>query len=108
MKKIYKAIYMCALCAVACACSGSEKRDSKEVAEETVAAQALGRQQALMLDDENQIDSVEIQKILIDVRVRESQLRNEGEDELADSFIEAFLATLDSVNPSLHMLISQQ
>ncbi len=43
-----------------------------------------------------------MEKILIDVRVTESTLRREGEEGLADNYVESFLATLDSVNPDLY------
>lgn len=84
-------------------CSGSDSRRPKtHIEDENRAAVAYGRQQALRLAVTENPDSLEMEKILIDVRVRENTLRREGEDELADSYISSFLATLDSVNPALY------
>ena len=47
-----------------------------------------------------------IKHTLIEVRVREGALRREGADNVADAYIDAFLATLDSVNPGLHALLT--
>lgn len=69
--------------------------------DESRAAVIRGRQQALKLSPAENLDSIEMQKILIDVRVRESALRAEGEDALADTYLESFLSALDSVNPAL-------
>lgn len=66
------------------------------------AARIYGREQALRLAPSAITDSIEIEKALIDVRVRESALRNIGEQEIADCYIESFLTVLDSVNPTLH------
>lgn len=83
-------------------CSGSDSRPKAHVEDENRAAVAYGRQQALRLAVTENPDSLEMEKILIDVRVRENTLRREGEDDLADSYISSFLATLDSVNPALY------
>lgn len=85
-----------------CACSSNDIRSNSHVEDETRAAIISGRQQALRLAPAEGLDSMAMEKILIDVRVRESALRKEGEESLADCYIESFLATLDSVNPSLY------
>ena len=84
-----------------CACGGKGSRDASHIESESRAAVICGREQALQLTPSDKLDSMEMEKILIDVRVRESALRAEEEDKLADSYIESFLATLDSVNPPL-------
>lgn len=89
-------------------CSGQDNRPSSEVNAENEAAASLGREQARRLAPGNFADSIEIETILIDVRVRESALRNEGEEELADTYLNAFLTELYEVNPSLSAEISLQ
>lgn len=81
---------------------GGDGRTTAEIQAEHEAAARLGREQALrLIPSEHITDSIAMEATLIDVRVRETALRNEGEDELADTYIGSFLATLDSVNPSL-------
>ena len=83
-------------------CSSSDTRPTGHIEDETRAAVKYGREQAIRLAHSDTPDSLEMEKILIDVRVRENSLRREGEDELADRYIESFLSTLDSVNPALY------
>lgn len=90
------------------ACPDPDKRDSGHVEEETRTAIICGRRQALRLAPSGISDSLEMEKILIDVRVREAELRREGEESLADCYINSFLATLDSVNPALHSEITTE
>lgn len=85
-----------------CSCSSADSRSGVYVEDETRAARISGREQALRLAPAEGLDSMEMEKILIDVRVRESDLRREGEESLADCYIESFLEALDSVNPSLY------
>lgn len=81
-------------------------RDSSNVAYETKTAIKAARSQAMQLSDERKLSTIEIEKIIIDVRVREQQLRKEGENQLANTYISTFLTTLDSVNPALHNELS--
>lgn len=74
--------------------------------EENTAARIGGREQALRLAPSEDLDSTSMERILIDVRVRENALRHEGEEELADTYIKSFLETLDSVNPALYSEIA--
>lgn len=83
-------------------CGSSDKRPAGHIEEERQAAIAQGRKQALRLAMSECPDSLEMEKILIDVRVTENTLRREGEEGLADNYVESFLATLDSVNPDLY------
>ncbi len=66
-------------------------------------AEATGRELALQLSADRRAasDSVMLTSILIDVRAREASLRDNGYGNVADTFIDSFLATLDSVNPAL-------
>ncbi len=83
-------------------CGSPDKRPAGLIEEERQTAIAQGRRQALRLAISAPPDSLEMEKILIDVRVTESTLRREGEEGLADNYVESFLATLDSANPDLY------
>lgn len=105
MNILRNSLYLFILTAVS-ACSTSGVRDSRHIEEETRAAKSCGREEALRLAPSENLDSLEMEKILIDVRVRETALRQEREEALADCYIKSFLATLDSINPSLHSEIT--
>lgn len=100
MKTISKAITATAIL-IFTACSDSVERDSSNIAYETQTAIKTARKQAQRLSESEKLNTIEIEKIIIDVRVREQQLRQEGESQLADTYISTFLSTLDSVNPAL-------
>jgi len=85
--------------------SCGNKKAEQTRAELTAAAQT-GREIALTLAPSDHLDSIAVEHTLIEVRVREGALRREGADNVADAYIEAFLATLDSVNPGLHALLT--
>lgn len=70
-------------------------------AEELIQAENMGRQRALELKHNVFIDTMFVERTLIDVREREQRLRNEGADDLADRYIEGFITCLDSVNPGI-------
>ncbi len=80
----------------AASCGESEKQKREETT-----ARVLGRAQALELSADLPLDSIEMEKLLIDVRSRETELRRRGHDWVADIYLESFLAALDSVNPAL-------
>ena len=63
---------------------------------------------ALVLSEQNAPDTILMEQVLVDVRVREAEMRRKGHNTIADTYIEAFIATLDSVNPSLNQLISAE
>lgn len=79
-----------------CSCGPSEKQTREENT-----ARVLGRAQAIELSASLPLDTIEMEKLLIDVRSREAELRRRGHSRVADIYLESFLATLDSVNPSL-------
>lgn len=83
---------------------GSQKAEQTRA--ELSAAAQTGRETALKLAYSDRLDSVAVEHTLIEVRVREGALRREGADNVADAYIEAFLSTLDSVNPDLHALLT--
>lgn len=86
------------LSATAAQTSCSSKHVSKEDMEH---ARLMGRQRALELASTEKIDSIKIESQLLDIRERETRLRNNGYPNAADAYIKSFMATLDSVNPSL-------
>lgn len=102
MRKLFFFISLVASAVSISSCSG---RSSEEVSQENTIAEEYGREQAMRLKFGVETDTIEIEKILIDVRVREQSLRSCGEDKLADRYIESFLTTLDSVNPPLRAMI---
>lgn len=105
MKTISKAITATAIL-IFTSCADSAERDNSNVAYETQTAVKAARKQAQRLSESEKLNTIEIEKILIDVRVREQQLRQEGESLLADTYISTFLSTLDSVNPALRAELS--
>jgi len=105
MRILRNLLYYFILTAIS-ACSATGVRDSGHIEDETRAAKSCGREEALRLAPSENLDSLEMEKILIDVKVRESALRREGEDALADYYIESFLVTLDSVNHTLYSKIA--
>ena len=48
-----------------------------------------------------QTDTMRIENILLEVRERENYMRHHGYSDVADIYIETFLATLDSVSPAI-------
>lgn len=99
-----KFLLVAALAASLAGCS-ADKRSRSEHRQEEQLAIDYGRRQALHLSTDSigdsAADTIEMERVLIDVRVRETTLRNRGEHRLADLYIDSFLSTLDSVNPSL-------
>lgn len=79
-------------------CSGDKRASSEEIAKAT----SLGRERALELAPTViGCDTLAIEHTILDVREREERLRRAGYNDMADSYIDGFLQTLDSVNPSL-------
>ena len=81
-------------------------RQARQTRAELAAAEQTGRAVALTLAPSDRLDSIAVEHTLIEVRVREGALRREGADNVADAYIEAFLTTLDSVNPGLHSMLT--
>ena len=81
---------------------GSDKNEKIASDEECSKARAMGclRAHELAIDVIGN-DTIKIEATLIDVRSREQKIRRAGYTNLADSYVEGFLAALDSVNPSL-------
>ena len=73
----------------------------KVTKEDMSAAREAGRQRAMELTPATAADTMLTEIKLLDVRERENRLRSQGMNQLADTYIESFLATLDSVNPQL-------
>ena len=84
-----------------CSSCGSSKSTDEELA----AARNAGHSRAIELAEGAATDTLFIENTLIDVRERETRLRATGHEDAADAYIESFLTTLDSVNPSLAIII---
>ena len=99
-KRRYFAAGMTAMLLAAAAFSSCG--DSRATQEQISAASDTGRQRALEFSPEAiGTDTAAMTIMLLDVRERETRLRSNGHDKAADAYINAFLSTLDSVNPSL-------
>lgn len=79
-----------------CSKCGSGRRATSA---ELIEAQTMGRQRAINLVGVT--DTLALEQELLDIRAREHALRTKGYDDVADSFIDSFTATLDSVCPAL-------
>ncbi len=75
--------------------------DSRQTKENIAGATRIGHERALELAPARKLDTMQIESILIEVREREHHLRNLGENKVADAYINAFINTLDSINPQL-------
>ena len=79
-------------------CSTDKIASSEDISN----AAALGCERALELAPPAiGQDTLAMESILLDVREREERLRRAGYNDMADSYIDGFIQTLDSVNPSL-------
>lgn len=74
-------------------------KSGKATAEDLQAARNRARTQAVELASKT--DTLLIENILIDVRERETFLRNHGHEDVADTYVETFLEVLDSVSPAI-------
>ncbi|MDD6280822.1 MAG: hypothetical protein PUA76_03895 [Bacteroidales bacterium] len=92
------------LATTGCSCTSFDANEKADCE----AAAHYGREQALVLSEQNAPDTILMEQVLVDVRVREAEMRRKGHNTIADAYIEAFIATLDSVNPSLNQLISAE
>lgn len=84
---------------IAMTCTGCS--DSRQMKEDLRTAERMGHERAIELREDAKLDTMQIESALLDVRSRENRLRAGGHDRVADAYINSFLATLDSVNPSL-------
>lgn len=96
MRRLLLVFFPLLFLAVTSSCGDVEKQKREENT-----ARILGHAQAMELSASVPLDTIEIEKLLIDVRSREAELRRRGHVRVADIYLETFLATLDSVNPSL-------
>lgn len=91
---------------LSCLLSGcSSCGSTKSTAEEIAAARNAGHSSAIELTEGATTDTLFIENTLLDVRERETRLRSNGHGDAADAYIESFIATLDSVNPSLASIL---
>lgn len=85
-------------------CSGNGVKVTKE---DLTAARDSGRKRAIELAEKTGLDTLTMEMKLLDIREREHRLRLQGLNQVADAYIESFLSTLDSVNPSLSETIRE-
>ena len=85
------------------ACSGSEKPSSAKSADtpdQTEEILNVARRQASRFV-EIAGDDMPAQGLLLDVRSKETQLRQAGRDKIADDYVNAFTAEVRRLNPTL-------
>lgn len=92
---MFSLLFMGAVSIVLTGCTGSGKASPEDL--ET--ARERARSQALELV--TLTDTMLMESMLIDVRERETYLRNHNMSDVADTYVETFLSTLDSVSPSI-------
>lgn len=80
-------------------CSQTEKTEA--VTAEITAAQMEGRRAAGAILGPEWTDTAQLQKALIETKVKQSQYIIEGKPECAEAFDSAFVSTIRTVNPDL-------
>lgn len=86
-------------------CSQTEKTEA--ITAEITAAQMEGRKAAGMILGPQWSDTVQLQKALLDAKVKQSRYLIEGKPECAAAFDSTFISTIKTVNPSLADKISK-
>lgn len=100
-KRHIKAMTIAAMTIMTAMMLGSCSNQQRVSTHDLQAAQQAGHERALEFKESNITDTFRLEDKLIDIRIRETRLRNAGYAQAADAFISSFLATLDSVNPKL-------
>ena len=80
-------------------CSQTEKTEA--ITAEIVAAQMEGRKEAGKILGPEWKDTVQLQKALLEAKVKQSHYLIKGKPECANAFDSAFISTIRTVNPSL-------
>ena len=80
-------------------CSNTEKTEA--VTAEITAAQMEGRREAGKILGPEWKDTAQLQKALIEAKVRQSRYLIEGKHECARAFDSTFVSTIRTVNPDL-------
>ena len=81
------------------ACSQTEKTEA--ITAEITAAQMEGRKAAASILAPQWKDTVQLQKALLDAKVKQSKYILDGKQECANAFDSTFISTIRTVNPSL-------
>lgn len=81
--------------------SCSETERTEAITAEITAAQMEGRRAAGMILGPEWKDTLQLQKALLDTKVRQSQYLINGKPECAEAFDSAFISTIRTVNPKL-------
>lgn len=85
--------------AMSAACSQTEKTEG--VTAEIIAAQMEGRNAAKEYVTKQWKDTLELQKLLLETRARQSKYVIKGDTAAARAFDEAFVSTLKTVRPDV-------
>lgn len=86
---------------VCTSCGNAHKASPEDMQTARDKARSLAKEVAV------QTDTLRIETLLIEVRERESALRKHGYEDVADTYLETFMATLDSLRPSLAAELQQ-
>ena len=80
-------------------CAGTEKTEA--ITAEITAAQMEGRRAAGVILGPEWKDSLQLQRALMDAKVKQSRYLIEGRPECAAAFDSTFISTIRTVNPDL-------
>ena len=104
--KIRAFIFTIITASIFLSCRQTEKTEA--ITAEIMAAQMEGRRAAGTILGPQWKDTVQLQKALIDAKVKQSRYLIEGKPECAAAFDSTFISTIRTVNPSLAAKISQK
>lgn len=105
MKRIFNYIALGVIVITIFGCSSSgEQADGKhqETREEMEAASMAGREAAREFVNADWLDTMDLQRRLMDARSRQSEFIKDHGEKSAEAFDSAFVSTLRSVNPALY------
>ena len=84
---------------IVCGCSRTEKTEA--ITAEITAAQMEGRRAAGLILGPEWKDTAQLQKALIEAKVKQSKYIIEGKQKCAEAFDSTFISTIRAVNPDL-------
>ena len=94
-----KFIFILLLSVLAAGCVQTEKTEA--ITAEITAAQMEGRREAGKILQQEWSDTIQLQKALLEAKVKQSKYIIEGNEKCAEAYDSAFLSTIRTVNPSL-------
>ena len=99
-------IYAILLAAIFAGCRQTEHTEA--ITAEIMAAQMEGRREAGRILGPEWKDTAQLQRALIDVKVKQSKYLIDGKPECATAFDSTFISTIRTVNPSLAAKITSK